>query len=1236
MALMDQFLLQSPEILIRFRQKWELSPCSIRDIWSFLEMTEQSNHAHLLVDLVGEHLRLSWRDGIRVCLEAYVQEFGKDYPEFRSLLGVPAALVEAEFAARHAFLTGDAPSLESYLQRFPGRNEVLDLLRRRELDGGRYARVEILGKGGMGRVSLAFDRHLHRHVAIKEPLPVYAEHAEIRHRLLNEACITAGLEHPSIVTVHEAWPGDKSRSEANGTRILDREHDGPFYVMRNVPGETLHQRIRDFHAPKRVAVSDQLRFNQLLDAFVDICNAVAYAHSRGIVHRDLKPENVRLGDFGETIVVDWGLAKSLHGKSATDTIRWATSPTGSALHETAAVDVVSSPDATEPAGTLAYMAPEQARGWGSTSSDIFGLGAILYAILVGRAPYEVPTTSDRSRLLEKVKAGDYTPPRQRAKQVPRPLEAICLKAMAIESQDRYSTAKELAEDVQRWLADEPVGAYADPVSVRLGRFARKHRPLVATAATVLIGATFALAVGLYLVNTQRHVVEIARQGETAQRIEAQKQSRLARQNETEAKDRNNETTAVLDFVVERVLALARPDGLAGGLGPDVSLRTAVEAAVPFLDSSFQNKPLIEARLRDTLGSSFFYLGDTRAAETQYRRARDLYLVNRGPDHSDTLASANNLALCYCNLDRPHEAAKMLEEIVAQATKINGRDHSDTLSMMHNLAKTYSVLGRYAEALGLLEETLAIMKVKVGAEDPNTFLCMSKLARSYADVGRNADALALCNETLALQTARLGHDHPDTLITCGIVGGIYFRLGQTDAALKLREETLARKRVKFGPAHPVTAFAMADLAVSYAALGRHGEALTLREKSLELLQGKLGPDIPSTATCMSELASSYYAAGRHSEALKLREESLSIRKTKLGADHPHTLVSMNDLADSYAALGRQSEAIQLREECLAMRIVKCGADDPQTLANMSELAQDYVIMNRPADALKLREQSLAIRKAKLGADHPHTLVSMNDLANSYAAVGRQNEALQLRKETLARQTKEIGPDHPHTLVSMNNLAISYSAMGRHADALALHKDTLDRRKRTLGPDHRDTLISMEMLAGVYQTMGRPDLALPLFQESLAVQRMKLGPDNAETLRNMNQVAWLSFCDHQPDAALTLFAECLERRERAEPDLWTTFNTQSMLGEVLLSQQKYAEAEHLLLSGYEGLKVRQAVVPTQSAFMITLALDRLIHLYDAWGKPDEAAKWRAKLPVEARVRDGLERDYAWAILSGWPKF
>ena len=409
----------------------------------------------------------------------------------------------------------------------------------------RFELVENFARGGLGNIWLANDGRIRREVAFKELLPKALRNQIAVSRFIEEAQITGQLEHPGIVPIYELG------FQANGT---------PYYAMKLVRGETYEDAIAAYHKLPADDSERHIVFSRLLRNFIDICNTLAFAHEHNVIHRDLKPHNVMLGQFGETLVLDWGLAKVVSSNADKDTAsNEATtadpSDTDHANNEqqsqlatvggdsqssgstTAAIDaeITVAADLSElgsqqspksPSnksfnenisdsgisrrevsvnqrttgtethagsvlGTPAYMSPEQARGEHDTldrRSDVYALGAILYRLLTNKTPFGKGSVR---QILKRARDGEFESPRAHDSSIDRALEAICLKAMAKDVEDRYASAIDLKSDVEAFLADEPVKAYPDPLLVRVRRWVRRYRTAVLSVSAVLVTATIA-------------------------------------------------------------------------------------------------------------------------------------------------------------------------------------------------------------------------------------------------------------------------------------------------------------------------------------------------------------------------------------------------------------------------------------------------------------------------------------------------------------------------------------------------------------------------------------------------------------------------------------------------------------------------------------------------------------------------------------------------------------------------
>jgi len=342
----------------------------------------------------------------------------------------------------------------------------------------RYRQGTELGRGGMGRVVEAFDTQLGRTVALKEVLP---KGPSVARRFLREVEITARLEHASIVPLYDAGTSPDGR---------------PFYVMRRVSGRPLDEAIK-----RARDLGERLT---LLPAVLAAIDAVAHAHKRGIIHRDIKPANILVGELGETVVIDWGLAKVIGEEDDDDTSNDPKVPTAADSLQTQAGAVF---------GTPGFMSPEQARGEPlSTRSDVYALGATLYHLLAGSPPH---AGDSATMVLGRTLKHDVIPLLDAAPGAPPDLVTIVTKALAFEAEDRYVNAGELSDDVRRFLAGQLVAAHRYTPRQRITRFAKRHRTSLAIAALASVAVAGLAWFSVHQIVQERDVANKARKAAVA-------------------------------------------------------------------------------------------------------------------------------------------------------------------------------------------------------------------------------------------------------------------------------------------------------------------------------------------------------------------------------------------------------------------------------------------------------------------------------------------------------------------------------------------------------------------------------------------------------------------------------------------------------------------------------------------------------------------------------------------------
>ncbi|MCA8950022.1 MAG: serine/threonine protein kinase [Planctomycetes bacterium] len=613
----------------------------------------------------------------------------------------------------------------------------------------RYEDEQELARGGMGTIYRVFDPALKRTIA-KKVLGITRKGSTsigaLMGRFLGEAQVTAQLDHPGIVPVHE----------------LGIDADGRVYfTMSLVRGRNLHEIIELVRQGR-----DGWTRTRALGVLQRVCEAVAFAHSKGVIHRDLKPANIMVGPFGQTYVLDWGLARV--GTTATDpseaaSVDWI----DDAPHLTREGDVM---------GTPAYMAPEQARGEIDAvgpRSDVYAIGAMLYHLLGGRIPYADAGTTTWQAMLDATLSGPPTPLREIVRDVPEELVAIQERAMARDPGDRYASAQDLGEDLRAFLEMRVVRAHRTGAFAELRKWVRRNRVAAVAAALALLSLVAGLGTSLWL----RGIAD-----ESAEHAVLQLEVRQA----------------VLDFLNKDLLASVAP----GALGKDVTMREALDQAAKSIDGRFPDQPLVEAAVRRTIGDTYRRLGELPEAERHLVRSVELFTGN-GAEPSATLDARRVLGIVYGEQNRLHEAANEGREILALSNTAFGPEHDDTLTAANNLGLIYTRLGRWDEAEELLRRAFETRHRTLGPDHDHTLVSMCNLGLLYYNTGRLREAEPLIKGELDLCAAKHGEANPGTLVSMNNYANLLAAAGRYEEALREHERIFRISEQVEGERHPHT-------------------------------------------------------------------------------------------------------------------------------------------------------------------------------------------------------------------------------------------------------------------------------------------------------------------------------------------------------------------------------------------------------------------------------------------------
>jgi serine/threonine-protein kinase len=933
-------------------------------------------------------------------------------------------------------------------------------------DGSRFHVLRPHARGGLGAVFVALDTELHREVALKQILERHADDPNSRQRFLLEAEVTGGLEHPGIVPVYGFGTYGNGR---------------PYYAMRFIRGESLKQAVDRFHAvgwvkrseahreaertahgnadrevdrksdrnsDQSVGLEDSthptsepgsdsgrrsLELRTLLRRFVDVCNAIHYAHSRGVIHRDIKPGNVIVGNYGETLVVDWGLAKPMGRSEVLGEERMLAPGAAGGSSGTLPGSAL---------GTPAYMSPEQARGdldRVGLRSDVYSLGATLYYVLCGKSPFD---GSDAATVLRAVKEGRFPPPRQADLSIDKSLEAICLKAMSLAPMDRYPTARDLAGDIERWMADEPVSARKEPARDRLARWGRRHRTLVAAAAVLLLSTVAALALGLYAVGREQRETR-AQRDRAEQALAAESR---ARKRTREALDEMS-SRVIEDLMTRTAAPKLEPEQeeflrkaldfyreFAAETGNDVEVRWGVAGAHRRI-AAIQRK-LSQLTAAEEAFSEALAIVDRLAAEFP---GQPVYPRAQAEIHHE-------IATIDHDTSRPRDGEMHERKALAVLASLPGDIKADP-DLIKSQAEFQMNLGRLLFDLGRLDD--ADNAMRVAAET-------ARKAAAGAGSSRSRFTLALVLYTQADRTIRSGRE-PNAEAPAREAVGLL--------------KSLVQERPLDVQFRLYLASSLSALASSLGATGRASDAETAYRECMSIF-GQLATEFPGVPRYRSSLAVTYDLLailmanhGRLLEAERYFREEVALRR-RLAADFPSEPAypdelgsALNNLGVLLYTTGRIAAAEESYREAstVLQRLAERFPDKPEYRDRTGVWKFNLALLLHGSGQRRKAEASTReaiMLQRPLVASQPgqaryrfHLAKSLEMLASILRGENRVEEAESAAREDVTLLS-QLAVDFPKVVtyreehgVALGSLARIIGMRGRTREAELLHRDAV---------------------------------------------------------------------------------------------------------------------------------------------------------------------------------------------------
>lgn len=806
---------------------------------------------------------------------------------------------------------------------------------------GPYRLLQLIGEGGMGEVWLAEQLEPRRRVALKV-IKAGMDTKQVVARFESERQALALMDHPAIAKVFDGGSTEEGR---------------PYFVMEYVAGVPLTEHC-DTHTLSTTA---------RLELFTEVCQGVQHAHQKAVIHRDLKPSNILVAlvdGKAQPKIIDFGIAKATGYRLTERTL----------FTELGAV-----------IGTPEYMSPEQADASGQdvdTRTDVYSLGVLLYQLLTGELPFgsEELRSSGYEELRKKLReveppwpstklstlgggAADTarkrnTDPGALRRQLEGDLDAITMKALEKERDRRYGTPTELAADIGRHLRQEPVVARPPSARYRARKYVARHGVGVSVAAGLAaLLVAFAGTMGL-----QARRVARERDRANAERDRANLQ-----------RDRANR---IAKFMTS-IFTVSDPSEARGNA---VTAREILDKATKEIEAGLSREPELRSLMMDTMGEVYVNLGLYDESRALVSRSLEVTRAALGPDHIETLRSANLLA------------------------------------------KILAITGHWEEAEQLFRSTYQAQVRSLGPEHEQTLKSLVNLSIIASERGRDADAEKLGRESVATLTRVLGPEKFDTLIARSNLGLFLTRQGgqsKLAEAERLERAAIEAQGRRFGPEHQETLRSTLFLADTLAMEGAHGEEVeSLLRQVIEVDRRIVGPEHPDTLEASRHLADALREAHRLAESEQLDREVLGQQRRAQGSSHPETLSTMTSLARTLYAEGKLAEAETLAREARRIQRETLGLEHRSTLGSEEILTAILLREGRFAEAETLGRETLQTARRVLRPDHPIVAPLEYSLASSCARRGRTDEAVSLLSDALEHG---LGPEAAAGLEKDANLA-----------------------------------------------------------------------------------------------------------------------------------------------------------------------------------------------------------------------
>lgn len=927
---------------------------------------------------------------------------------------------------------------------------------------GPYTILEHLGRGGMGTVYLAERTDVQKKVALKLIHGPLASSDRIE-RFLHERRILAGLEHPNIA------------------RLLDAgltEEDLPYLVMEYVDGLP----IDTYCDQHRLSVNERLRL------FQTVCEAVQYAHQHLVVHRDLKPSNILVTESGTVKLLDFGIAKLL------------------------------GPDQTVPAAPITrtgvhlmtpeYASPEHVLGERvTTTSDVYGLGVLLYELLTGRRPYQITdrlrhefariiaeeeptrpstvltTVSGNTDAItaEAISTARSTQTERLRRRLQGDLDNIILMALRKDPQRRYPTAAALAEDLERHLDGRPVSARPNALRYRLQKFVVRHRFGVGTTVlAILVLMGFAIA--------------------------------LVQQSNRTIQERDK-AEHVATFLVD-LFQVSDPQVVEGDT---IRVRDVLERGARRIREELKTEPVVQAEMMSVIGTVYQNLGRYDQAQAFHEEALVVRRNHWGPQHLEVVESLNEVGEALLYQDQYDVADSVLQIGASVAHQLFGEGHPSIADITFNRAKIQRELGQHAAADSLLRAALDLYTALLGENHLRTATVMNDLGMLLYTQGDLEGAEDLVRRSVTTSKEAQRTSHPYVAAGLSNLGLILFDQGDHAGAEAVHREALALRRAVFEPDHPDIATSLNNLAIVIGDRGDYDTAADFYREAIATWKARLGETHATVASGLGNLATVLRNQGDWAGAEAMQREALAIRVMLLGSNHFRVGLTQFNLAQVLQDRKAFDEAETLYRTALETWEAQFGEKHPYIAIGLSSLA---TLLHQKGDDVQAEAffpKAIALYRETLGETHSFVAIGLSGYAQLYADQGNIAQAETLFQEAIAIFREALPEGHPDLTRAQLPLGEMLLEASRHAEAETMLREALAIREAALPEGHWQIAEAQAVLGTCLAAQNQFTEAEPLLLTGFNRLRDIRGLANDRTQKTLRSLVSLHEAQNHTDQA-----------------------------------------------------------------------------------------------------------------------